>query len=201
MSRGPYESREGMILQQIRLHTAKCHDDVEVKLGGKLLTPGLTPGGYHELLTAFYNCYRAMEDAAGRIPMIAALLHERSKLPWLERDLQYLRQSVAKDQVNFPTVTVAGTQGTARALGMMYVMEGATLGGKHIVNYLLDFDWIELDTCLNFFNSYGHERGKKWKEFTAILEAYSKEHPSETERILSGASEAFGCIDDAITRV
>lgn len=202
--KGPGEAvpvRDGMILQQIRLHTAKCHENVEEKLGGKLLTPGLTPGGYHKLLTAFYACYQAMEAAAGQTPMIAELLRERSKLPWLERDISYLKQSVPKAQANFPTVTVRGTQDSAMALGMMYVMEGATLGGKHIVNYLLDFDWIELDTCLNFFNSYGNERGKKWKEFTSILEAYAEDHPPGAERILSGASEAFGCIDNAITRV
>ena len=190
-----------MILQHIRSHTTELHEALEAKLGGKLLTPKLTPSTYHQLLTAFYTSYHALEKATTNIPAVVSLMKERSKLSWLEKDMSYLQPFSVGNDIGLSAENIPQVSNCATALGMMYVMEGATLGGRQIVNYLLNFDWIDLDTCLNFFNSYGDQRGKMWKEFTAMLEEYARNHPTETGDILSGAYKAFGCIDQAITQV
>ncbi len=172
-----------------------------MKLSAKLFTPDLKPSVYYDLLKAFCSAYRALERAAGNVPMIANLLVERSKISLLEQDLQHIKNRLETVNDDFPASTLPKTDSEALSLGMMYVMEGATLGGKQIVNYLERFAWIELENSLNFFNSYGDDRGKMWKEFIEVLEKYAESNPSERDTIVKGAYQAFSHIDKAITRV
>ncbi len=193
--------RNSTILPQLRTHTAALHKALEMKLGGKLLRPDLTPAAYCDLLRAFHAAYTTLESTAGHTPLVAGMLRERSKLSWLEKDIAFLQHTTAGNGIDLYATCLPETNSSARAMGMMYVMEGATLGGKQIVGFLLRFDWIELRSCVNFFNSYGSERGRMWREFTAALEKYADNNPSETDHILAGAHEAFHHIDEVITQV
>ena len=189
-----------MILQSLKSRTAHSHQNVEANLSKKLLISALLPNDYHQLLTAFYTSYHALEHAVNSQQNLAPLLKERSKLPLLQRDLHHMHQLLNKAPDHLPWHPLPEIDSEAMALGTMYVMEGATLGGKQIVNYLKRIDWVDPPTCLNFFNSYGSERARMWKSFTHYLETYAERHPSQHDLVIRGAKLAFDHIDDAITR-
>jgi len=89
-----------------------------------------TPGGYAAALRALHAFHAAWEPAVWRAPGVdAAGLDEigRRKLPLLERDLRAL--GIAPCAVRPPAPRLPDA---AAALGALYVLEGATLGGRVI---------------------------------------------------------------------
>jgi heme oxygenase len=77
----------------------------------------------------------------------------------------------------------------AEALGMLYVLEGSSLGGRLILRTLASRGIDDPD--LAFLDPYGPETGRRWRGFLAVL---SREVDNDEDRILqagSGALHAF----------
>jgi heme oxygenase (biliverdin-IX-beta and delta-forming) len=77
----------------------------------------------------------------------------------------------------------------AEALGMLYVLEGSTLGGRVILRTLLDRG-VD-DPSLSFLDPYGEATGKRWRDFIAVL---TRELGSDAALVTSactGAVRAF----------
>lgn len=64
-----------------------------------------------------------------------------------------------------PAFPVPG--GRAEALGMLYVLEGSTLGGRMILRTLAARGVA--DPALGFLDPYGTETGARWRDFLAVL--------------------------------
>lgn len=60
----------------------------------------------------------------------------------------------------------------AAALGALYVLEGASLGGRVIARHVADALALTPDTGLAFFCGYGDATGEMWRRFGAALEAW-----------------------------
>jgi heme oxygenase len=80
----------------------------------------------------------------------------------------------------------------AEAFGCAYVMEGATLGGRHI-SAMMETSSIP-HQARDFFRSYGAGVGDRWKEFIAALETFSKERPDSAPDIVAAACECFASL-------
>jgi heme oxygenase len=88
------------------------------------------------------------------------------KSRWLKEDLAQL--GVA-DVSQLPQLCALPSLDTpARVLGTMYVLEGSTLGGRHIASLLNA--GAAADLPKRFFSSYGSEVGSRWRSFCAALE-------------------------------
>jgi heme oxygenase len=72
----------------------------------------------------------------------------------------------------------------------MYVLEGATLGGRVISRHLAARG-IGPDTGGAFFAGYGNQTGEMWKSFSAAMGAYAEAHPESTGRMAEAADETF----------
>ena len=126
-------------------------------------------------------------------------MKDRTKTPALLKDARFLESFTGLNDLAAEALKLPECQTTGYGLGQMYVMEGATLGGKVISTFLNRHHWIDYKGCLNFFNCYGDEHLNKWKEFIEFIEKYFKQHPEEENDFRLGAEYAFKFIYKIIT--
>jgi len=62
---------------------------------------------------------------------------------------------------------VAAEAGTDQALGLLYVLEGSTLGGIVIGRHLASLPHLS-DVRIRAFSPYGHETGAMWAAFRQV---------------------------------
>ena len=97
----------------------------------------------------------ALSDELGNIPHLAFEQRSRAHL---------LRRFAGPD----PLPAFPHPHSRAEALGMLYVLEGSTLGGRLILRTLAAKGVSDPD--LAFLDPYGSESGARWREFLAVLE-------------------------------
>lgn len=189
-----------MITTQLKEGTFEYHEQLEQKLKSSLFKEELSPLEYLNLIKKFNIAYQTLEKAIGYIPYTNSLLKTRTKLPMLQNDIQYLEDLVGEKLLyDKETISIEPINNLAKALGIMYVMEGATLGGNVILKILKQHSWVETEKGLNFFNSYGEERGKMWKDFIQIIDTHINLNPHDSEELIEGAKMAFIFIDKILS--
>jgi heme oxygenase len=82
----------------------------------------------------------------------------------------------------------------SRALGSLYVLEGATLGGQIISRHLQATLGLNQKRGAAFFNGYGSENGQMWREFGKTL-TESTETKADPSQVLKGAEETFRSLE------
>ena len=176
----------GLLLERLRSGTAEQHRDLEstVDISRRIADRD----SYRKLLAQFYGFYRPVElrlggsTAAGRNE---AMLGRFEKSRWLAEDLAHLGiEHVAQ----LPQCTALPPVDTwPRALGTMYVLEGSTLGGRHISALLDQSSGAALPR--RFFTSYDADVGMMWRSFCAVLDEISS--PDEHEAAAENARATF----------
>ncbi|HWI55760.1 MAG TPA: biliverdin-producing heme oxygenase, partial [Bacillota bacterium] len=84
----------------------------------------------------------------------------------------------------------------AEALGTLYVIEGATLGGQFIARHLAARFGLTPANGAAFFHSYGLQVGPRWQQFRAFLVSASAELEQERATIIASAQRTFQALDD-----
>lgn len=185
------------VLDLLRDRTRAAHERAEETL--PLLDPSLDAARYRAILAGFWGFHAVLEP---RVAAVAELRDlgldpaERRKLPRLEHDLRTLGADPARVTV---ADAVPEVEGVAAALGCMYVLEGATLGGR-IISRQLAARGIRPDAGGAFFAGYGDETGEMWKSFSAAIGAYAEAHPESTARIVEAADETFTLLERWLAR-
>ncbi|RYZ21147.1 MAG: hypothetical protein EOO16_14150 [Chitinophagaceae bacterium] len=129
------------------------------------------PGVYARLLSAFYGFFAPVEKRIEEHFPTDALpdFAERRKASWILSDLRALGVHDTPAQSSFlPTIADADS-----AWGALYVLEGSTLGGRHICGIIRK---ALPDAPLRFFEGYGADTGPRWVAFRSALEAWGDSH-------------------------
>lgn len=177
------------LLAQLRDRTRPYHEDVEREFG--LSDRVWSSDKYRALLRRFLGYYEPMErqiEAAVDWSALGFDWQRRRKAPLLERDLSAAGDSpevLAKLARCSQLLNVAGLP---QALGSLYVLEGATLGGQVVMRYLTGVPGLAGVTWFSFFASYGDEVGPRWREFGEFLTVHAGGHD---EAIVQAACETF----------
>lgn len=185
------------ILDKLKRSTRAHHDRVEAHV--RVLEPGFTPGDYQKLLARMLGFYRPIEarlrtlatwQELGLTPAL------RWKVPLLEQDL--VQTGIGIDALaRLPICTDLPALDTVpSALGCMYVLEGATLGGAVIARYLAG----TMGVCSAFFGSYGSTTGAMWKEFGFALAEYEA-NTGSADRIVDGVCDTFNKLDEWLLKM
>jgi len=82
----------------------------------------------------------------------------------------------------------------AHALGVMYVVEGSTLGSQVILPHLIDVLGDEIANAHSFFLGRGTRTGAFWSAFRISIDRYGAQHPDKKADVISGAKSAFRAI-------
>lgn len=176
-------------LLQIREATRALHGRLEARL--PLLSPSLNLAEYTRLLCAFHGYYQPLES---RVAPIAAGISDlewslRAKLPLLAADLDFLGVDGTARAALPVCARLPSPANAAEALGCLYVMEGATLGGQITSRALRGRFGLEPACGAAFFGSYGEQVGTRWRGFLACLAGVqTPEHASDAAR---AASDVF----------
>ena len=165
------------ILTSLKQATWPLHQRLERRLN--LLSPSFSSPDYLRLIQSFWGYCRPLESRLAQLhelPHWLPDIHLRAKSPLLEQDLQLL--GVAGDDLaQLPLCTdLPVCDNIAAALGCLYVMEGASLGGQVISRHLSQTLGLDADNGAAFFNGYGVATGEMWQSFRAsVLEAKADE--------------------------
>ncbi len=175
-----------MISEILKHQTKVLHDRVEQKFNSsKIFEDDYTAEDYRKLLTYNYLFLKTYEQPVFRLLSEKyadrLLLQHRRKLHLFDLE---------KEDVHSPgdlTHTIA-VDCEAEALGILYVMEGSTLGGNMIAKKL-ESNPLFTGKTFPYFRCYGERTGSMWKNFKFVLNyAVSEE---EHEKVLKGAEKAY----------
>jgi heme oxygenase len=179
------------VLHHLRAATRADHERLEQRLD---VMPRLVDvRRRRHLLAGFLGIYEPFEAALvphlGIVPEFS--FDQRRKTGWLDEDLSGLgldRAAIAA----LPRAPRPAIDSTAQALGIAYVLEGATLGG-HVIRKQADRLGIN-DTGFRFYESYGAETPVMWRRFCTMLEQRCGT-AEESDHAVSGACFAFRSLE------
>lgn len=188
-----------MILTSLREETRPLHDRVEQALDLAVRLSSVE--AYTGLLVRMLGFYTPFEASLATITgyeTIPLNFSSRRKAPWLRRDLLALGRSA--DSLNALPVckNLPSVDTLADALGCLYVLEGATLGGQIIRKEVQRRHGLETDSGCAFFSSYQAQVGDKWKEFCSGITGYASRNPGTEDAIVAAAMATFGSLDEWI---
>lgn len=178
-----------MLLAELRTATSAHHARVEGAMPS--LDELATPRGYATALRALHAFHAAWEPAVWRAPGLAeaGMADDRRKLPLLERDLRALGLAPCARRPPRPVLADA-----AAALGALYVLEGATLGGRVIQRRVAGPLGVTPERGGAYYHGYGDATGERWKEFGRAAARFAEATGTES-RIVAGGVACFGALE------
>jgi heme oxygenase len=191
----PAETVRGR-LAGLRRRTAHLHDMVErrVDIGGRLGSVDR----YADLLARLYGFYEPFEAHLGTAAARWGLpldFDARRKAPLIARDLADLGLTAPAVEALPRCGWEPPSGGPAPALGCLYVVEGATLGGRLIARDAERRLGLGPGTGGAFFMAYGADLGPRWRTFCSVLAGASSTPVAEGEIVAAACDTfaAFGC--------
>lgn len=180
------------VLQALRRATHDVHARLEARLALFDGPPSRTR--YRMLLAAHHGFYAPIE---GRLPEAALRargfdLEARRKIPALRADLRDLGfDDAAIDALprcrTIPSIDPAD----GSALGVAYVLEGATLGGRVLSRHFRSTLGIDETHGGRFFVGYGDQTGDRWRAFVEILGREGRDREGSIVAAATATFESF----------
>jgi heme oxygenase len=183
------------LLEQLKSATEQQHREIESLIDPMKNFDSLDAYKVHVLKT--WKFYRSLEAALDDLDwsVVGIDFALRRKTPLLEQDLRVLSipYSLAKDGKHSLDRTNLDF-----ALGCLYVLEGATLGGQIISRHLAKLG-IGPATGGLFFNGYGAKTGEMWKSFQTSATAYCVTD-DQIDEAVNGAQSTFRKFRESMLR-
>ena len=177
-------------LDKLRLSTSPLHKQLEsVPLSQIIVSPEITVQKYAEYLLVMEGIVKDVETKV--YPVISNFISDidqRKKLSSIQDDLKVLGFSVLNENTAFDADFEIPF-----ALGIVYVMEGSTLGGRVILKNIEKQLGFNADNGAKYFSGYKENTGSLWKSFLFDMVQYEQEHDCG-DAIIEGANFAFGII-------
>ncbi len=179
-------------LNRLRHNTSESHTKLEqLPLSVSIINPEVTKKQYLLYLSLMHDIVKqAEENVFPALNSVISDLEERRKKTSLEEDMAFLKFS--KNKNNQPLGDTSGFS-TAFAMGIFYVLEGSTLGGRVILKNISETLGYDAENGASYFSGYGGQTGSRWKNFLHVLQAYAENNDCEDE-IIAGADFAFNAI-------
>jgi heme oxygenase len=187
------------VRNQLRLATQQQHRSLDQHPMVAGLTQADYPlSRYRQLLQTYLPLYQTLETA------INAYLHhqpagfdylDRNKAAWLSQDLSHFQDlSAGRPQPHSRHINSLG-----ELIGILYVLEGATLGGAYIAKALKQHHGLDQHNGARFFHGYGELTQEKWQaliQFSQIIAA----DQSQRQAAESAAIATFSLFAQALNQ-
>lgn len=188
--------------QTLRRATHALHADLDrhPMLHG-LTRPAFPLPCYQLILTGYFHLYRSLEQGIEQSiqrlgPAVPFRYVGRRKLPWLAQDLQHF----GIDPEGAPhrplrAAAVATPSAPGQLIGILYAIEGATLGGQVISRALRLSLGLTATTGARFFNGYGDaaETVRRWRQFERYADSI-RDDPAQLRLAAEAAAAIFRLI-------
>lgn len=177
------------LLEALKSETSELHNEIEKHV--RFMREGLTVEAYRSELARYLGFYRAVEARLLKSAHFAPpslTLPARMKVNWICSDLLALGET-AESLKRLPECRhMVEIESVGDLIGVLYVLEGSTLGGQMIARHLKkrpEFSSVQM----RFLEGYGAETGSMWQRFRA----FAVEHdggPNQSAALVS-ARAAF----------
>jgi heme oxygenase (biliverdin-IX-beta and delta-forming) len=174
-----------MSLQLLREQTAPMHRALEQDYD--LFADINSIESYGQHLSRVFCWLQPLEDGIAHFASsLPADWPARRRSNLVARDLTYLNVSHSPAASSARAFT-----SVARCFGVMYVLEGSTLGAQVIGKRLTARLGVEQATGMAFYSGYGKDTAAMWKKFLSQLNQTFAAHPDWTAEIADAACETF----------
>jgi heme oxygenase (biliverdin-IX-beta and delta-forming) len=142
----------------------------------RLTQPDLTLAQYIRIVEAYAHFYRRIETRILQATPAPGFDYQaRRKTAWLDSDLMYLGHlttvpPLAEQHWDIEPITSIGA-----LAGVLYAIEGSTLGGQVIGRHLARHLRLDADAGARFFNAYGDDTKTRWQDFCLWLETLNEQ--------------------------
>ncbi|WP_031530703.1 biliverdin-producing heme oxygenase [Dyadobacter crusticola] len=188
------EKEQESFIKNLRRETAESHQILENnQLSKTLLDPAVTLSDYQAYLSKIYGITLACELQI--FPILNNVLpdkNNRYKSALIVKDLS--RTGMSDDQIRDLPIHQFDCSGISEAMGVMYVMEGSTLGGKIIYKHVHDKLGLDPESGAAYFWGYGDQTGTMWKAFVSVLAQYATRN-NDSATIIESAKKTFTVIN------
>lgn len=178
-------------LNDLKTQTADSHKKLEeLPVSMSIMSPDMKIEEYAKYLNLMHDVHADTEETV--FPLFSGLLddlEQRRKKQLIEADLSYLNYDVTSFEKVFKTENIS----IPFALGILYVVEGSTLGGRFILKNVSKVPQLSGDKGVSYFNGYGDKTGSFWKSFLNFLSEYEQQNNCG-DAIIEGAVFAFDSI-------
>ena len=155
--------------QHLKLATAAAHSSLECVLAKRGYFDG------REQYIQYLQRFLAFQEEAERALNTAPALTAEAVPDWAQRRRAHLAradlETLGAPERQFPRAPgrLPQVTSTDQVLGIVYVLEGSTLGGAYLLKQLAPLG-ISAAHGGSYLASYGSDRGKMWQRFLFTLE-------------------------------
>ena len=172
----------------MRNGTQDLHSQIEeFPIYSALMKDQVTLGDYAQALEALSGFYANME-----LQLIFGLLHHFPKYNYVSRlnllNHDLLALGIAKDIK--PIQNIANLPNKAGILGLLYVVEGSTLGGQIITRHLKERLGSQISDALRFYTLDGKMQADHWAKVKQLFRENLKESDEIVQSVIA-ARQAF----------
>lgn len=191
-------TQQKKFLNDLKNQTSDNHAALEGKPASRAILSGkITVAQYQYYLLALYSLIKAFEiDLFPLLHPVVSDLDARKKSHLIANDL--LSTGYPSDQLETIPATDLRFAEMPEALGLMYVLEGSTLGGRILYKHVHETLGLDHTSGASYFAGYGANTGIMWTTFTSMLSTLATEGRIE-KRIIDAANEAFTLIEGKMT--
>lgn len=189
------DTEQELFFKRLRQETAESHQKLEDNpLSKAILSPSVSLEDYQTYLTALFGLTIACEDQV--FPVISHVITDlpgRYKSRLIIDDL--LATGLSETEIDALPVYRFEFSTVAEALGIMYVLEGSTLGGKILYRHIHEVLGLVPENGASYFWGYGAQTGNLWKSFISSLTQFVDEY-EERDGVIDSAKKTFTIIDN-----
>ncbi len=182
------------VLQELRAHTAELHIALEKRL--PFFSANLDFPAFLHLMQAYHGFYAPLEDALRASAGVPAGfdLQPRFKTATLHGDLRAMGLS-AEAIAGLPRCPeLPDLDSPCACLGVLYVIEGATLGGQVLRREMLARLGLDASSGAAFLDVYGADTGRRWRDFLDYLCSRPLD-AGERAAVVRAARSTFICFE------
>ena len=193
------------VMDRLRSETRPHHDRAEQSgFGTLVMDGGLQMQQYLLHLIAWRRILSHLEQAlrTAEDQIVQQVWHEGlAKAPVLDADIDALTDgelhwtdATARAVASFiRLVDDLADRDPIALLGVLYVLEGSTMGGSVMKPRIADQLQLENDRGLRYYGVYGNEVGVRFKAFRSTM-AKSANGTGAEDRIVEAAKSTFDCV-------
>lgn len=164
----------------------------------RLMAPDLTRDEYRVLLARLFGHHAPAEAALGAaaqlLPAALGLPRRLRRTGLLAADLVALGMAAPRI-AGLPRCQDHAIRSAAEAWGLLYVLEGATLGGQVIARHLALTLGLGPQDGAGALVPHGAETGALWRGFKQALDEAAEDPDFDSEATIEAARRAFGTLD------
>ena len=164
----------------LKSETRDCHELSEQRLAD-LVSPNLSIARYVHIVNHFSHFYGDFETriddlrSVGNLSSANFYTIERKKYSKLFADLKSIsHQETETKPVVFNWSFLKDEFIDAQLWGMLYVIEGSTLGGQYIYKSIQNILGLDKNRGASFFSGYGDQTSMMWKHFLTELSNFQE---------------------------